>query len=151
RKAANKLNSDTPMVAPGTDSGGARPLVWLTAVRDHPGRPRGRSRCFEVLTMLALRLDWGTGTGYASTGQLMADTGAGERTVRRALDWAQQAGLLVRTRRGHRLGNGQVIASEWALALPSQPVTKAGLSGESQQATTDGLRNVNRPIGASQP
>jgi hypothetical protein len=104
-----------------------------------------------VLLMLALRLDWATGTGYASTAQLCADTGASEITVRRALAWARKAGLLNRTRRGHRLGNGRAVASEWALALPSQPVTKKGLSQDSQPVTKAGLRNLNRSVEASQP
>jgi hypothetical protein len=91
---------------------------WLAAVRDHPERPPALQRL--ALTCLALRMDWTTGRGYASTGQLAADTDAEERTVRRATGWARDTGLLLRTRRGHRLGNGRVTASEWQL---TQPVT----------------------------
>ena len=91
---------------------------WLMAVRDHPDRPPPMQR--HVLTMLALRLNWKSGAGYVSTGQLVTDSGAEDRTVRRATAWARDHGLLVQTRRGHRLGNGQIVASEWRL---TQPVT----------------------------
>lgn len=91
---------------------------WLAAVRDHPERPPSAQR--YVLVCLALRMDWVTGRGFASTGQLAADSDAEERTIRRATGWARDTGLLLRTRRGHRLGNGRVTASEWQL---TQPVT----------------------------
>jgi len=79
---------------------------WLVAVRDHPDRPPMAQR--YVLACLALRMDWLTGRGFASTGQLAADSDAEERTIRRATGWARDTGLLLRTRRGHRLGNGRV-------------------------------------------
>jgi hypothetical protein len=109
---------------------GRRPDVierWLVAIRDHPQRPPALQR--HVLTCLGLRMDWSTGRGFASAEQLAADADAEERTVRRATAWARSepAGLLLRTRRGHRLGNGQSVSSEWQLTLPvdksSQPDT----------------------------
>jgi hypothetical protein len=126
-------NSPTAKVTPGN----VRPLVWLAAVRDHPQRPAA-PQCW-VLTALALRLDWAAGSGYVSTERLRSDAGITERTVRRATTWARRHGLLVMTRRGHRMGDGRKVASEWALALPSQPVTADTLS-ESQPDTTDRLR-----------
>jgi hypothetical protein len=98
---------------------------WLKAVRDHPDRPPA-AQC-HALTMLALRMNWATGSGYASTGQLAADADVEERTIRRTTSWARKHGLLVQTRRGHRLGNGQVAASEWQI---SQPVTGDLLSSQ---------------------
>jgi hypothetical protein len=98
---------------------------WLIAVRDHPNRPP-LAQC-HVLTMLALRLDWATGRGFASTRQLMADASAEERTVRRSTRWARDNELLLQTRRGRRLGNGQVAASEWQL---TQPVTGDRLTSQ---------------------
>lgn len=78
----------------------------------------------HVLVMLALRMDWSTGTGYASAAQLEADAQCEERTVRRATSWARAAQLLVRTRRGHYISAGRVAASEWQLSTPkTQPDT----------------------------
>ena len=88
-------------------------MPWLKAVRDHPDRPPPVQR--HVLTCLVLRLNWGTGSGYVSARQLAADAGCDERTVRRATRWARRAGLLVMTRRGHRIRGGTATASEWRL------------------------------------
>lgn len=112
---------------------------WLKAIRDHPERPSS-PQCW-VLAMLAERLSWRTGEGFASTAQLMADTGESERTVRRATRWARDAGLLKEVRRGHRLGDGRCRASEWAL-----------IGADSQPAHGDLLRVVlNRSEEESQP
>src|SRR5690348_5582909 len=64
-------------------------------------------------------MDWITGRGFASTGQLLADAGAEERTVRRATRWGRDNELLLQTRRGRRLGDGRTIASEWRLTQPA--------------------------------
>jgi hypothetical protein len=103
---------------------------WLTAIRDHPDRPPAMQR--HALSMLALRLNWKTGAGYISTSQLMTDADASKATVMRATTWARKQGLLTQTRRGHRLGNGQIVASEWQLSqsLTSEPLTSPqGLNG----------------------
>ncbi len=89
---------------------------WLVAIRDHPERPPAVQRL--VLQCLALRLDWRTGSGFASVAEVAEDADASEPTVRRATSWARRAGLLLQTRRGHRLGNGQVAATEWKLTQP---------------------------------
>jgi hypothetical protein len=118
---------------------------WLVAIRDHPERP-APLQC-HVLTMLALRMDWKTGTGYASTGQLMTDAKVAESTVRRATSWARKTGLLIQTRRGHRLGSGQVAASEWKL---TQPVTGERLTSSQpvNGAISTGQQNgLNRSVG----
>lgn len=119
-----------------------RPLEWMAAIRDHPARlPSGQR---HALNMLALRMDWATGAGFASTGQIVADADMSERTVRRATKWARDAGLLLCTRRGHRTAPGVVVASEWRL---SQPAT-----GDRLETKPTGQRGkANRPIGPSQP
>lgn len=122
---------------------------WLAAVRDHPDRPAALQR--HALTMLALRLDWTTGSGFASMRDIAADSDASDHTVKRATGWARsdKVGLLVCTRRGHRLGNGTTVASEWQLTLP--------VDGQSQGATDGTLKSqgasgadLKVPAGASQ-
>jgi hypothetical protein len=113
---------------------------WLVAIRDHPNRPPALQQL--VLDRLALRMDWYTGRGFASTQMLMDDASAGEHTVRRATKWARQAELLLRTRRGHYIGGEtEKIASEWLL---TQPAT-GDLLGSTQPA------NGSDPTGQSAP
>ena len=91
---------------------------WLNEVYCHPDRPPAAQR--DILTALAVKfLDWRSGEGFASIEMIAEFCGAARSTVQRALRWARGAFLLVLTRRGHRLGNGKVIASEWRLALAS--------------------------------
>ncbi len=115
--------------------------LWLVAVRDHPERPAAVQRM--VLWSLALRLDWATGCGYASSAQLAGDADACERTVRYATRWGRDHGLLVMTRRGHYVSADRRVASEWRL---TQPATDCLL--ESQPA--NGSR-PNRQTETSQP
>lgn len=100
---------------------------WLVAVRDHPNRPPPL-QC-HVLTCLALRLDWATGRGFASTLTLIKDASAEERTVRRATRWGRDTGFVVRIRRGHRIDAERTAASIWQLTMPGYP------QAESQPAT----------------
>jgi len=125
-----------------------RPLEWQAAVRDYPGRPA--SGRLDVLAMLALRLDWTTGAGFVSIGQIAADAAVSASTVKRAIRWAIGAGLLVQTRRGHRLGNGQVMASEWRL---SQPVTRDPLRTVStgQRASLNGSNGPPQRVTGDPP
>ena len=122
-----------------------RPQEWLLAIRDRPDRPDGVQR--DVLTMLTLRLDWtGSGRGFASVPDLMADTGVSRSTVERALGWARGEGgdrdrrfFLVQTKRGHRQGDGSRKSSEWLLRLPGDPpyVPPPGKAGGSLRVTGD--------------
>lgn len=101
---------------------------WLKAIRDHPNRPTATEQV--VLERLALRLNWQTGRGFCSIQQLMEDAPAAKRTVLRALEWAQSdtVAILKQTRRGGRIGDGSVLASEWALIVPvSQGATDGTL------------------------
>jgi hypothetical protein len=136
-----------------------RPLTWMTAVRDHPDRPPP-DQC-RVLDCLALRLDWGDGRdrkqvpghGFASVAQLAEDSGYGERTVRRATEWAREHDLLIRQARGHRRGDGTATNSEWRLRRPSQPVSADGLSDDAQPVSATGLSDsqpVNRDASTGQ-
>lgn len=120
-----------------------RPLIWMRALRDD-------SRCtatrLTVLCMLALRMR-ADGTGYASAQKLADDSRVNERTARRAVEWARWESYLNRTRRGHRLGNGQTVASEYALTLPvdnsSQPDTGDQLK-DTSTGHTDGLNRTQQ-------
>jgi hypothetical protein len=114
-------------------------MVWMAAVRDHPDRPPMLQS--HVLTMLALRLDWSTGRGFASTAQLAADADCSPPTVKRATGWGRTAGMLVQARRGHRRGDGTTVASEWQLELP---VTGMPVDNSSQRLTGDTLNAISR-------
>lgn len=118
-----------------------KPVVWMRAVRDHTPKPPANSARFSVLWGLALRMD-STGQGFASARQIADDVVLHERTVRRHLTWASEAGYLIRTRRGHRLGSGQAVASEYQL---SQPDTGVRLSDTSTGQTADLNRTATRP------
>jgi hypothetical protein len=111
---------------------------WLTAIRDHPSRPPAAQR--HVLTMLALRMDWKTAQGYASTQQLTADADASKATVKRATAWARGASLLKMISRGHRITADRVTATKWALC---QGLTDEPLGGS--ETDTQGLRD--EPLG----
>jgi hypothetical protein len=100
---------------------------WLMEVRDHPKRPPALQR--HVLTMLALRMDWYTGRGSATVKTLMADADASKNTVKRATKWARDAGLVVQTRRGHRISAEVTVPSEWQLTQGLTPGTLASTQG----------------------
>jgi len=121
--------------------------MWLVAVRDHPDRPP-MAQC-HVLTMLALRMDWSTGCGYASARQLGGDADVSEPTVWRATRWGREAGYLLRTRRGHRVTSERTVASEWQLI---QPVTGDGL-GEpiNQNGRANQSAGPTQPVTADAP
>jgi hypothetical protein len=122
---------------------------WLAAVRDHPDRPAALQR--HALTMLALRMNWTTARGFASMRDIAADADVSDHTVKRATGWARsdKVGLLVCTRRGHRLGNGSTVASEWQLTLPADNQSQGATAGTltSQGANGTGLKV---PAAASQ-
>lgn len=110
-----------------------KPLVWMRLVRD-AGPTVAR---LAVLLCLALRMR-PDGTGYASTRQLADDASVSLDTVKRATKWGRETSHLEQTRRGHRLGSGETVASEWRLTAPAQPVTRAPLN-DSQGGTPDTL------------
>jgi hypothetical protein len=110
---------------------------WLKAIRDHPDRPAALQR--HVLTMLALRMDYKTGRGFASVAQLGADADAGKSTVVRATGWARREALLIRTRKGHRIDAERKAASEWQLTQGVTPDTLAtqGVNGSDPRCQQD--------------
>lgn len=130
---------------------------WLKAVRDHPDRLDHAQ--YRALACLALRLDWVTGEGFASIAEVAADADCGERTARRAITWACEHELLVRTAQGRHVGRGSSgRASEYRTCVPLQPVTRDPLP-RSQQVTRDRLPGLpaghtasgSRSCRASQP
>jgi hypothetical protein len=91
--------------------------------------------------MLALRMDWTTGRGFASDKQLMADADVSESTVRRATRWGRQAEFTLRTRRGHRIDAERKAASEWQLTQPVSSDLLANPTGQGNGAN----RSAGRP------
>jgi hypothetical protein len=97
--------------------------AWLRQLQEHPDRPSGRQhRQLDALLALADQLDAKTGEGTASMLDVAKSAGTSERTTRRAIGWATTSGLLRRTARGHRLGDGTTASSDWLLlGEPVQP------------------------------
>lgn len=91
---------------------------WLARVYEHHARPPARQR--DVLVALAVHfVDWGSGQGYASIQGLAEFCRIGRSTVQRALRWAREARIVRRLSRGHRRGDGTVVASVWQLISES--------------------------------
>ena len=106
--------------------------VWLARLQERPDRPQGRQRRqLDVLLALADQLDAETGEGAVSLLELVKAAGVSERTTRRAIGWATTSGLLRRTARGHRLGDGMTAPSSWLLLDP-QPASTAPQPATSQ-------------------
>ncbi len=131
-----------------------RLIFWIAAVHKHPAlSPAHR----DILTYLAvMRLNFDTGTGYCSAQSLADGRGWDERTVRRALELARvkEPQLLRRTRRGHRLGDGRSMASEWALIYPPMPVDNdisTGHQNPVEPISTGQSPHLNRTLLTSQP
>lgn len=143
-----------------------RLTYWVKAVNACPDFTDAHVR---ILICLAVDcLDYGTGAGYCSEDMLFRRTGKKDRTIRDALKLAQKVGLIERTRRGHRLGNGGKIASEWQLIYPpmsprrdvgststgsSMPVgsSSTGSGVPVEDVSTGSRMHLNRQIPASQP
>jgi hypothetical protein len=120
-----------------------QPLIWMRAVRDHLPKPPANSSRLLVLVCLALRMHPG-GTGFASQRQLADDATVSESTVRRHLRWGRETGYVEQTRRGHRIDENTVIASEYRL---TQPVTGDLLAGD----PTGQVDRPNRSSPGTQP
>jgi biotin operon repressor len=118
-------------------------LMWMRAIRDHRPKPGPRSARYPVLWGLALRMRK-DGSGFVSMQTLAEDVEWGESTVRRHIKWARDTGYLLRTRRGHRLGDGTAIASEYRL---TQPLTGEQLT----EVSTAQMGILNRSDDGSQP
>ena len=130
------------------------PLEWMRAVRDSDAFTAGT---LNVLLMLGLRMRR-DGTGFASQPQLAEDAGVSERTARRALREARDAGFVTQTRRGHRVTDGTTLASEYRLEIPTQPDTRDRL-GEAPTGhprpvgnrSQQDISEPNRPSVSTQP
>jgi hypothetical protein len=126
-------------------------MVWQQKLRACPYRPRGRQRRqFDALVTLAELLNWPTGTGFASVGQIAKGADVSESTAKRATAWAQEAGWLRKKTRGHNVGDGTDSANEWVLLLPDSQQVNSGeaqqVNSQSQQVTT-----VDRPSESTPP
>lgn len=124
-----------------------KPVVWMRAVRDAAEHPPGAR--LAVLWALALRMRK-DGGGFASQRQLADDTGVDERTARRAVKWGQDAGYLVRTRRGHRLSNEKSLANEYQLVVPSQQDSSVPLAPSGPGAESESQQGSGVPLAESQ-
>ena len=123
--------------------------AWLRQLEERPDRPQGRQRRqLDVLLALADQLNATTGEGHVSQLELAKAAGVSERTTRRAIGWATTSGLLRRTARGHRLGDGTTAQSGWLLlgkpapqpvSPPSQP------ANPSPQPVNSAPQPVNSP------
>lgn len=117
-----------------------KPLLWMRAIRDAElKRPTKR---LAVLWALALRMEK-DGTGFASGDTLANDAQVHRATVSRATRAERKTGYLVQTRRGHRLGDGTVIASEWQLTNPVDNETQCGTSATLTEVSMSQTANLN--------
>jgi hypothetical protein len=94
----------------------ARPLEWLQALpppaKDLPFRR------WAVLVRLALAMGR-DGSGCVTIERLAREAGVSTATAKRATSWAQGAGLLEQTARGHRITDDRRAASTYQLRLPN--------------------------------
>lgn len=110
--ATTSLRDDgVSRAAPRRDQQAMQPLEWMRAIR-RAGLTRSQ---LAVLDSLALRMGR-DGTGFASHQQLADDTGVNRTTVWRCLATASELGWVRQTRRGHRVGSGTALASEYVLS-----------------------------------
>jgi hypothetical protein len=135
---------------------------WVRQLAEHPDRPQGRQhRQLDALIVLAGLLDAKTGQGDVPVLELAKATGVSERTARRALAWAVQAGVIQRSRRGRGAGTATATASAWQLAVPRTPRLAAsperlaansrGLAANSTKVAKPGRRTKARGTGTPIP
>lgn len=131
-------------------------MAWLKAVRDHPDKP-APMQC-HVLTMLAVRMDWKSGDGFASMQMLAEDARVSQHTAKRATTWARRPckcdvkgaecaehRLLHRIRRG----SSTAVASVWQLELPSERSTDGTLNGaEGSNGTSSRIQRATLKVPA---
>lgn len=121
---------------------GVQPLSWLRLLRDDPEVGGYR---LAVLAALALRVSGVTGSGHCSYARAALDAGCSDAVAKRAIRWAIGRGYLRQISRGHRLGNGESVASVYELTGAQQ------VSGDLLSATSTGLSdNLNRSLTPSQ-
>jgi len=109
-----------------------RLVYWLAALYDHPELTAAHR---DVLVFVATRrLDFGSGGGYCSEAAIAEGVGCTERTARRALAWGRKLGLIERTRRGYRRGDGVVRSSEWQVIYPPPRLQSVGSASAAEPA-----------------
>ena len=123
--------------------------TWLRQLEEHPDRPRGRQhRQFDALVALADLVDVKTGKGDVSVLELAMAAAASERTARRALAWAMQAGMIQRSCRGRGRGTATSAVSAWQLAVPKTPRLAANserLAANSRGLAAPSTNKVGKP------
>jgi hypothetical protein len=133
-----------------------RLVYWIAALYDH--KELKAAHHLILIYLAARKLDYSTGAGYCSVPTLAAELGNGAATVRRALDIAQKVGVLERTSRGYRRGDGTVTASTWQILYPPQPLASEQLTSIStdqkravETASTAQNDGLNRSLAVAQP
>jgi hypothetical protein len=118
---------------------------WERALRSDD-----QTRGTRLLVLLALGTYMDADGTNASVSQatLAAATGQGDRTIRQHLTAAVEDGWLVRTRRGHRRGDGVGMTSSYRASLPARVRQLSEASTGTVQPVEDDL---NRQHDASQP
>lgn len=99
------------------------------------------STCRLVLLVLAVYMNADGTEARPGVPRLCAGTGLGDRAVRGHLSSAVETGWLQQVRRGHRLGNGTVRASEYRATVPPS-------TGTPVPDDTAGDRGLYRHVGA---
>lgn len=108
-------------------------------------RPASRTSVLAVAIVLASRASGKDGEFFATVEDLMTQTGASQRTVDAALRQLRKSGYLERLKRGWR---GR--ASEYALRLPSEPVSIDPSTGIFRIPGDQLTDNCQGPIGTAQ-
>lgn len=131
-----------------------RLVYWIASLYEYPELTSAHR---DLLAYVATkRLDFGSGAGYCSERVVADALGVNESTVRRAFAMARKLGLMERTRRGHRLGDGRVISSEWQVIYPPIPTGQGSPveNSTAQESPVDpistGQRKQSQP-GATDP
>lgn len=130
---------------------------WERAVRE---RFKRADLC--ILLDLGTFMDADGGGARPPVSRLAASTGYSEGQVRRSLTSAIEDHFLERTRRGHRLGNGRAMASEYRAVLPASTAHPCAVDSTPEETSTAQARAVehastaqndglNRASGPSQP
>ena len=129
--------------------------TWKRQLQEHADRPTGRQhRQLDALLALADLVDATTGKGNVSVLELAKAAGLSERTARRALAWAIQAGMIQRSCRGRGRGTATSAVSAWQLAAPRTPRLAASperLAANSTKVAKPGRRTKARSGGTPIP
>lgn len=112
-----------------------RLVYWIVSLYREPYL--GKAHRDVLIYLAAACLDYSSGYGYCSEERLVTETGRSIRTVREALELGCETRKLRRLRRGHRLGDGTVLASEWQVIFPpTSTVTSVPVENDASTVTS---------------